>query len=447
MESMSENEWLASPNQSSYVPVVLVKVLDLTVREIIRRGERRQGGGAEEETGRGYMDWDLKTPLWDLAELEREDIPNLTPRVRSSDFGGQKAKGDCSVDLKLGRLGDFGDGSVDKLKDQRMSTMVSASSSSSLKRARVPSTANQAASCLVDGCSSDLSNCRDYHRRHKVCEIHSKTPTVMVGGQAQRFCQQCSRFHSLAEFDEVKRSCRKRLDGHNRRRRKPQPESLSMNSGGLFSNHQGPRLLPFSSTQIFSTSSMVSAAWTGVVKTEEDATLFNHHFINRQNSFTGSFPHNYKGVGKQFPFVQSNATTLANQTAPEASVCQPLLNNIASSRSEGGRKIFSNGLTTVHDSDCALSLLSSPSTQTSGVSLSHVVQPESIHMAQPLVPGLQYSGLGRYPSSRGMEDEQVGSVLITDNGDADLHCDGIFHVGSDGSSQNVGQQTLPFSWE
>lgn len=30
------------------------------------------------------------------------------------------------------------------------------------------------------------------------------------------------RFHKLAEFDEGKRSCRKRLAGHNERRRKPQ---------------------------------------------------------------------------------------------------------------------------------------------------------------------------------------------------------------------------------
>ncbi|XP_043726211.1 squamosa promoter-binding-like protein 16 [Telopea speciosissima] len=396
------------------------------------------------------MDWDLKTPLWDLAELERETIPNLTPRIGSSDLGGQKSIGDFSVDLKLGRLGDFGDGSVDKLKDQRISTMVSASPSSSSKRARAPSNANQAASCLVDGCTSDLSNCKDYHRRHKVCEVHSKTPTVMIGGQAQRFCQQCSRFHLLMEFDEVKRSCRKRLDGHNRRRRKPQPESLSMNSGSFFSNHQGSRLLPYTSPQIFSPASMLSATWTGVVKTEEDATLYNRHFINRQNPFTGSFSHDYKGGGKQFPFVASNATTLANQTAPEASVCQPLLNTITSSQSESGRNIFSNGLSRVHDSDCALSLLSSPSTQTSGISLNnlnHVVHPESIPMAHPLIPGLQYSGLGRYPSSRVMEDEQVGSVLVTETSDADLHCEGIFHVGSDGSSQTVGQQTLPFAWE
>jgi hypothetical protein len=30
-----------------------------------------------------------------------------------------------------------------------------------------------------------------------------------------------NRFHVLSEFDEVKRSCRKRLAEHNRRRRKP----------------------------------------------------------------------------------------------------------------------------------------------------------------------------------------------------------------------------------
>ncbi|KAG6429342.1 hypothetical protein SASPL_107391 [Salvia splendens] len=87
------------------------------------------------------------------------------------------------------------------------------------KRAKAPAIV---ARCLVDGCSADLSACRDYHRRHKVCEAHSKTPKVTIGGREQRFCQQCSRFHSLVEFDEGKRSCRKRLDGHNRRRRKAQ---------------------------------------------------------------------------------------------------------------------------------------------------------------------------------------------------------------------------------
>lgn len=35
------------------------------------------------------------------------------------------------------------------------------------------------------------------------------------------------RFHLLSEFDEGKRSCRRRLAGHNRRRRKTQPEEAS----------------------------------------------------------------------------------------------------------------------------------------------------------------------------------------------------------------------------
>lgn len=35
------------------------------------------------------------------------------------------------------------------------------------------------------------------------------------------------RFHPLSEFDEGKRSCRRRLAGHNRRRRKTQPEDVA----------------------------------------------------------------------------------------------------------------------------------------------------------------------------------------------------------------------------
>lgn len=81
--------------------------------------------------------------------------------------------------------------------------------------------------CQVDDCKADLSSAKDYHRRHKVCELHSKTTKALVGKQMQRFCQQCSRFHPLSEFDEGKRSCRRRLAGHNRRRRKTQPEDTS----------------------------------------------------------------------------------------------------------------------------------------------------------------------------------------------------------------------------
>ncbi|KAI4370205.1 hypothetical protein MLD38_018575 [Melastoma candidum] len=79
--------------------------------------------------------------------------------------------------------------------------------------------------CQVQGCEADLSNARDYHRRHKVCEMHSKASEAPVRNVLQRFCQQCSRFHLLEEFDEGKRSCRRRLAGHNKRRRKAHPNA------------------------------------------------------------------------------------------------------------------------------------------------------------------------------------------------------------------------------
>ncbi|XP_010500947.1 PREDICTED: squamosa promoter-binding-like protein 4 isoform X1 [Camelina sativa] len=85
--------------------------------------------------------------------------------------------------------------------------------------------------CQVDRCTSDLKEAKQYHRRHKVCEVHAKASSVFLSGVSQRFCQQCSRFHELQEFDEAKRSCRRRLAGHNERRRKSSGESFGEGSG------------------------------------------------------------------------------------------------------------------------------------------------------------------------------------------------------------------------
>ncbi|MQM13218.1 hypothetical protein Taro_046142 [Colocasia esculenta] len=402
------------------------------------------------------MEWDLKMPLWDLAELERGADANVRPSFyASSGPAGRQAGGlDCSVDLKLGRLGDFGSSSSDKCRDQTRTSTTTASPTSSAKRARAPSNGVHNAACLVDGCKSDLSNCREYHRRHKVCEVHSKTPVVMVHGQEQRFCQQCSRFHLLVEFDEGKRSCRKRLDGHNRRRRKPQPDTA--NSASLFVNHQGPRFSSYS--QMFPATTP-EANWAAVVKTEEDV-LYAHnsplHFIDKQQHFPGSFCRGYKEE-RPFPFFQENDSALGNRTI-DTTVCQPLLNTISSSESSSN-KLFSNGLTQALDSDCALSLLSSP-TQTSSINLGHMLPADRIPMGQPLVSSLhQYGGLSHYSHSQasntvsstgfscsGAEDEQVGTVLVSDASDVDLHCQGIFQLGVDGTSGGA-SQAIPFSWQ
>uniref|UniRef100_A0A2N9HD86 SBP-type domain-containing protein n=1 Tax=Fagus sylvatica TaxID=28930 RepID=A0A2N9HD86_FAGSY len=93
----------------------------------------------------------------------------------------------------------------------------------------VGGTSNRAV-CQVEDCGTDLTHAKDYHRRHKVCEVHSKASKALVGNTMQRFCQQCSRFHVLQEFDEGKRSCRRRLAGHNKRRRKTNPDTVNGNA-------------------------------------------------------------------------------------------------------------------------------------------------------------------------------------------------------------------------
>ncbi|KAK9207075.1 hypothetical protein WN943_017360 [Citrus x changshan-huyou] len=101
---------------------------------------------------------------------------------------------------------------------------------SSGKKTKFGGGSSSRAVCQVEDCGADLSNAKDYHRRHKVCEMHSKASRALVGNVMQRFCQQCSRFHVLQEFDEGKRSCRRRLAGHNKRRRKTNPDAVANGS-------------------------------------------------------------------------------------------------------------------------------------------------------------------------------------------------------------------------
>lgn len=61
------------------------------------------------------------------------------------------------------------------------------------KRNRSSSPQYQVPSCQVDACKADLSKAKDYYRRHKVCEMHSKASKAPVSRLMQRFCQQCSR--------------------------------------------------------------------------------------------------------------------------------------------------------------------------------------------------------------------------------------------------------------
>ncbi|XP_022636312.1 squamosa promoter-binding-like protein 13A isoform X2 [Vigna radiata var. radiata] len=387
------------------------------------------------------MDWNLKAPSWDLVDMDKASIPNIDSMEEHNRFGVYRMEGEFSVDLKLGHVGNSGtESALAKFKDVAAGAGVSkvaSSPSGSSKRARAINSTTLTVSCLVDGCNSDLSNCRDYHRRHKVCELHSKSPEVTIGGLKQRFCQQCSRFHSLEQFDERKRSCRKRLDGHNRRRRKPQPEPHTR-PGSFLSNYQGTQLLPFSNPHVYPSSAMMSTPWSGgLVTSSADARLHNQH--HHQELFLGSS----QKEGKQVAFLHGNHPStgaLSNQSLPfpSPSVCHTLLRSSPLSESCGARsKMFCESLTTtnsVHDTPCALSLLSSSQTHTPGNGLNQMVQAPSMSLMQPLGLSLQDNS----------NLESVERVLVPNGSD---HCSSMYSLGSDGSHCNEAPQLFPFQWE
>nr|AUS89431.1 squamosa promoter binding protein [Sesuvium portulacastrum] len=391
------------------------------------------------------MGYNLKTNYCDFAELERGGIATI--------FGSnsQSTEGESIVDLKLGSLGDFGEGLTNRFKDPGGSLMETFSSSraGSSKRSRTPSSGGQVVSCLVDGCKSDLSKCRDYHRRHKVCEMHSKTPRVTIGGHEQRFCQQCSRFHALGEFDEGKRSCRKRLEGHNRRRRKPQPEPLPVNQGNFLSASQGSRFLPFSNQPIIPASSVVSTTtWSGAVKTESNPALYS-------SSVSGPYSQPYRG--RQFPFLQRPDSPLTGGASSAGQMVHHDPNsvsgnggssssNTSNNNNNDNQKMFCNGLNQVINPDRALSLLSSSPAETPEMGLGRVIHSSPINPARPIITSLQYNSIGPFhPGSQAQAHDN--SALISNMRNNNSICQDVFQGGSDGSSGSGGHQTLSFSWE
>lgn len=180
------------------------------------------------------------------------------------------------------------------------------------KKSKVIAATTNRAVCQVDDCRADLTAAKDYHRRHKVCDIHSKAGRALVGNVMQRFCQQCSRFHVLQEFDEGKRSCRRRLAGHNRRRRKTHPENV-VNAGSL-NDERGSSYLLVSLLRILSNLQTNSSDQT------KDQDLLSHLLRNLANLAGSTNSINIAGLLPGSQDMQTAGTSLGN---PEKDSLQP----------------------------------------------------------------------------------------------------------------------------
>ncbi|OIV91954.1 hypothetical protein TanjilG_23215 [Lupinus angustifolius] len=93
------------------------------------------------------------------------------------------------------------------------------------KRVRTARASAVVLRCQVPTCEADISELKGYHKRHRVCLRCANAATVLLRGEANRYCQQCGKFHILLDFDEGKRSCRRKLERHNKRRRRKPADS------------------------------------------------------------------------------------------------------------------------------------------------------------------------------------------------------------------------------
>ncbi|KAJ7536902.1 hypothetical protein O6H91_12G087600 [Diphasiastrum complanatum] len=272
-----------------------------------------------------------------------------------------EANADPLIGLKLGKRTYFEDSSG--YVTGKTSNVSPSPASFPAKKQRVQSQAAQIPRCQVEGCNLDLSSVKDYHRRHKVCDAHSKSPRVVVAGQEQRFCQQCSRFHVLSEFDEGKRSCRRRLAGHNERRRKPQPDSMAIAVAGSVSSFQdhgawsygnGPwsRVQNLDDQLGLSSKLQIPGAERQLFHSALSVSSADRLLMLLQNSKRNmiSMSSNASSQGTN-PYLKSKMEhTLSLSSTPGADVLAGLAATQAS-----------HSFTGLSDSGCALSLLSSES--------------------------------------------------------------------------------------
>lgn len=100
-------------------------------------------------------------------------------------MGGSGSSSDNMIGLELGKRTYF--------EAPGGSNSINASQGPNQALPKRPRASAQTPKCQVEGCKTDLSSAKEYHRRHKVCALHSKATQVIVSGHEQRFCQQCSR--------------------------------------------------------------------------------------------------------------------------------------------------------------------------------------------------------------------------------------------------------------
>lgn len=124
---------------------------------------------------------------------KNEELAHVEDASTSPELVALVGHGEPLIGLRLGKRTYFKDTCAGSTAKSSSFTVIPTSSSTSIKKPRATYQNMQNLRCQVEGCNVDLTGAKDYHRRHRVCESHSKCPKVIVSGLERRFCQQCSR--------------------------------------------------------------------------------------------------------------------------------------------------------------------------------------------------------------------------------------------------------------
>lgn len=246
----------------------------------------------------------------------------------------------------------------------------------------------------------------------------------------------------MVEFDEEKRSCRKRLDGHNKRRRKPQSELLHRTSAIFHSDHPGSTILSFSNPLMLPTAAG-SSSWSKAVKTEDDYSMSNANLnnIDKHEFYPRSAAQNYNSQHQPLGFT--------NSLAPEtSSFCQQLLEPNSAHGINQIEFLDMDRLQRTANSNGAPSLLSSEQIETSVAGSNHMVHPNPGHLS-PSPSYMQNTHFSRLDQYQHFTQTRQ---LVTDTGSNFLnkrniltpHYEGAREHGLDGSSESGSQHNMSF---
>ncbi|RWW34789.1 hypothetical protein GW17_00000438 [Ensete ventricosum] len=217
------------------------------------------------------MDWIPKTPFqWDWETLElfsgKESELSKPAQVPDSKIGGGASICDGSVCSSNG-----GASSVLELGNRSSKSSISASidflSETGERKSQfnfdsaeqAPYNLNKSIFARVKGSGTSPASVTAGYAREPLTGLKLGRTSFEDGGAGNNIknfkmffydfgCQSLTedimfwpsfRFHGLSEFDQNKRSCRRRLSDHNARRRKPQPMTISFSSPRISSSDHG----------------------------------------------------------------------------------------------------------------------------------------------------------------------------------------------------------------